>query len=247
VSPSADGASPTAANIVDVNGVASDSGADSSSGNSCADAVLSDVGAGEIPTDALVGAVSATGSAWGCVDVTASVADWASVPSASDGLLGTGRFGFFGVAVAVDISEPDFLSLTAVFVVDFLPSGLPVSLDVSLPAEVPLLSPLVPAPSSPADAEDWDESVEDEEGDWVSEPEAEPVEESDDDEEDDELVDAESVGSAHATPGVVATATPTPKATAKPPTRPTYVAYPITTPPSTDAKRQLALQEHRQL
>jgi hypothetical protein len=31
-------------------------------------------------------------------------------------------------------------------------------------------------------------------------------------------------GPAHAIPGVVATATPTPKATAKPPTRPTYLA-----------------------
>jgi hypothetical protein len=41
---------------------------------------------------------------------------------------------------------------------------------------------------------------------------------------DDELV---SVGSADTTPGVVATATPTPKATAKAPTRPMYVAYPI--------------------
>jgi hypothetical protein len=44
-----------------------------------------------------------------------------------------------------------------------------------------------------------------------------------DDVEEESVVD-ESVGFAHATPGVVATATPTPKATAKPPTRPTYLA-----------------------
>jgi hypothetical protein len=44
-----------------------------------------------------------------------------------------------------------------------------------------------------------------------------------DDVEEESVVD-ESVGSANATPGVVATATPTPKATAKPPTRPTYLA-----------------------
>jgi hypothetical protein len=42
-------------------------------------------------------------------------------------------------------------------------------------------------------------------------------------------------GPAHATPGALTTATPTPKATAKPPTRPTYVAYPITIPPGADA------------
>jgi hypothetical protein len=44
-----------------------------------------------------------------------------------------------------------------------------------------------------------------------------------------------SVGSAHATPGVVATATPTPNATANAPTRPIYAAYPITTPPAVPA------------
>jgi hypothetical protein len=39
-----------------------------------------------------------------------------------------------------------------------------------------------------------------------------------------ELDELESDGSANATPGVVATATPTPKATANPPTRPIYLA-----------------------
>src|SRR4029079_2503461 len=38
---------------------------------------------------------------------------------------------------------------------------------------------------------------------------------------------ADTVSSAHATPGVVATAIPTPNATANPPTRPMYFAVPI--------------------
>jgi hypothetical protein len=151
--------------------------------------------------------------------------------SAAGGALAAGRFGFFGAIAAVDLSEPDFLSLTAAVVVDLL---LPLVLSgfsvASLPPEAPLLSP--------GDPEDWDDSVEagDEEEEPVdeSDDDVEEVEEAADDEEsdvvsDDEFVDAESVGSAHATPGVVATATPTPKATAKPPTRPTYFAYPITT------------------
>ena len=161
-----------------------------------------------------------------------SVTDCPPLVSASDGVLDTCRFGFFGVTDAADLSEPDFLSLTVA--VDFLP---PAPLDVSL---------LAPVPSSPADAEDCDDSGDaGDEGDWVLESDAgdEPVDESvddaeeldddalEDEESDDELVDEESVGPAHATPGVVAIATPTPKATAKPPTRPTYVAYPITIPP----------------
>jgi hypothetical protein len=58
-------------------------------------------------------------------------------------------------------------------------------------------------------------------------PGAEPGDDSDDDS--DELDPRESVpdSSAHATPGVVATAVPTPNATANAPTRPTYLAYPI--------------------
>jgi hypothetical protein len=46
---------------------------------------------------------------------------------------------------------------------------------------------------------------------------------------DDESVagEPESVGSAHATPGVVATAIPTPNAAANPPTRPMYLARPM--------------------
>ena len=98
----------------------------------------------------------------------------------------------------------------------------------SLPPEAPLLSP--------GDPEDWDDSVEADDEDGPvdeSDDDVEELEEADDEESDvvsdDEFVDAESVGSAQATPGVVATATPTPKATAKPPTRPTYFAYPITT------------------
>ena len=48
---------------------------------------------------------------------------------------------------------------------------------------------------------------------------------------------ADPVSSAHATPGVVATAIPTPNATANPPTRPMYFAVPImvSSPVETDA------------
>jgi hypothetical protein len=52
-----------------------------------------------------------------------------------------------------------------------------------------------------------------------------------DDEPGEELV-PESVGSANATPGVLATAIPTPSATAKAPTRPMCVALPIVVSPS---------------
>jgi hypothetical protein len=45
-----------------------------------------------------------------------------------------------------------------------------------------------------------------------------------------ESVDDELVGSASATPGLVVIATPSPSATAKAPTRPTYLAYPIVAP-----------------
>jgi len=236
VSPSADGASPTAVNIAVDNGFVSESDADVSLGSATVAALT---GGGATSIDALVGALSVAGAALRC-DVVA-VADWPSELSAPDGVLTTGRFGFFGAIAAVDVSEPDFLGLTTGVVVDFLPpTVLPVPLDVSLPAELPLPLLLAPAPSpAGADGDDGDD------GDCVSE-----LEEDDEEEDDvsvDELVAPDSVGPAHATPGVVATATPTPKATARPPTRPMYVAYPITTPPSTDAKRQLALQEHRQL
>jgi hypothetical protein len=90
------------------------------------------------------------------------------------------------------------------------------------------LSPL--ASSSPADS--GDSGLFEEDGDWASEPDddgepadgpdgEEPEEEGESVEEFDESV---SDGSANTTPGVVATATPIPKATAKPPTRPTYLA-----------------------
>ena len=80
-----------------------------------------------------------------------------------------------------------------------------------------------------ADDVDVESPVEPDVDDSDDEPE---VDDSDDepevDDSDDEL-DVES-GSAHATPGVVATATPTPKATANPPTRPMYVAVPMVIP-----------------
>jgi hypothetical protein len=121
---------------------------------------LDDVGRGATSTDTLAGAGSVTGFFLGCVDVWAVVTDCPPLASVAVDVLATFRFGFFGVVADVNVSDPDFLSFTAGFVVDFL---LPP--DVSLPME-PLLSPPAPAPSSPADAEDWDDSVEaDDEGD----------------------------------------------------------------------------------
>ena len=88
------------------------------------------------------------------------------------------------------------------------------------------------AASSPDGPDDWEDPAvlddEDEEDDPFDESELEDDEELDEDEESDdesdELEGSVSDGPAQATPGVVATATPTPKATAKPPTRPMYLA-----------------------
>jgi hypothetical protein len=201
--------------------------------------VLSDVGWGETSTtDTRGGAGSVTGFVLGCVVdvvvVVVVVADWLSPASPPDRLFTTGCFGFLGVIAAADVFEPDFFSVSVGLVVGFLlPPLLPVSSDFSVPAELGLLSTLALASLSPEDTDDWDAPVvADDEGDWVSDPDDDAVEESDedededplddeDDESDDELLEPESVGSANATPGVVAIATPTPKATAKPPTRPT--------------------------
>jgi hypothetical protein len=76
--------------------------------------------------------------------------------------------------------------------------------------------------SEPAEDDEDDPADESEEDEEESEDDFESELESDD--ELDELEDPLSVGSAQAAPGVVTTATPTPKATAKPPTRPMYLA-----------------------
>ncbi|MBE1546305.1 hypothetical protein GGC64_000313 [Mycobacterium sp. OAS707] len=202
---------------MDDNGVTSGFGAVTWS---CTGAVFSEDVFVATSTDTLVDAGSATAPVLGCDEVVVSASWLLSVASRPDAMLAGRRFGFFGAVVALDLSEPDFLSFGVALVVDLPPL---VSPDFLVSAAPPPLSPLAPAPWSPDG--DADEGVEESA--------------ADDDEEDvsvDGLVDPESVGPAHATPGVVATATPTPKATAKPPTRPTYVAYPITTPPGTDAK-----------
>jgi hypothetical protein len=174
----------------------------------------------------------------------AVLADSCVPVSVSDGLLLTDRFGFFGVTTAADRSDPDFLSLTVSEVLSVLLVPLP----LDSPAAALSVSPL--AASSADVAEGSDESEVPDDGDCGSDPtddEGEPFDEPEDfdepegdesedddgelleDDSADELDEPESEGSAHATPGVVATATPTPNATAKPPTRPTYLAYPITT------------------
>jgi hypothetical protein len=87
-------------------------------------------------------------------------------------------------------------------------------------------------PAVPEELVDSDDAVE-AENPVDDEPEGESDDELDADEEesDDELeeLDVES-GSANATPGVLATAAPTPSATANAPTRPIYFAVPIVVP-----------------
>jgi hypothetical protein len=211
-SPSADGASPTADNSVDANGVSTGSGSDTTTGSSSDAFVVGVVTGATLTTDtSLTAGVADAGSDFGCTAAVVCAAGSLSLTPLSDGVFTTERFGFFGVA-ATEKSEPDFLSLT-VDPVDFL-----LLLSLSVGSFSPPLSPastVDPASSAP-DSPD-DSVVADEE------PSVEP-DEVDVDESDDELVEPASVGSAHATPGVVATATPTPKANAKPPTRPTYLA-----------------------
>jgi hypothetical protein len=157
-----------------------------------------------------------TGSSFGATSlVVRSVADSPPVVSPPDGTLTTDRFGFFGAAVASDVSEPDFLAFTVV--VGFLSVVLlTLSGEVSSPpaeSAGPVLNPATSAPEGTdgpvvSDAPD-------------SEFEAdEPCDAPDEEDVEDESDDPESVVSAHATPGVLATATPTPSAIASPPTRP---------------------------
>jgi hypothetical protein len=69
---------------------------------------------------------------------------------------------------------------------------------------------------------DFDKPVEALDGlSFSADEDSDEVDELDDEEDDEEL---ESVGSASATPGMLATAVPTPSATANAPTRPTYLS-----------------------
>jgi hypothetical protein len=123
-----------------------------------------------------------------------------------------GFFGFFGATDAGDESEPVFFFTTSVgFLVVSPPSA-------SLVATGAVAS----SPDGSAGGDDSVAFVDDgvEPGD---EPEEE-VELSEVESAGDVLVEPVSDGPAHATPGVVATAMPTPNATARPPTRPTYLA-----------------------
>jgi hypothetical protein len=225
-SPSADGANPTADNSVEANGVFTGwgSGVDTTTGPSSGAFVVCDVTS---TTDtSLVAAGADTGSDFGRTATLVSAAGSLSLTSLADGVLMTDRFGFLGVVEAA-FDESDFLSLT-VDPVDFLLLSLSVGLSAS--AALSPASAGDPATSTPESPEGSDDPAAAAAPD-DDEPSLEP-DEDDDDESDDEaeLVESASVGSAHATPGVLATATPTPKATAKPPTRPTYLAYPMTTP-----------------
>ena len=174
-----------------------------------------------------------TGSDLGCTEAVVFVPGASAVTSLLDGALSAVRvFGFFGVDAAADASEPDFFSLI-VAAADFLPVPLP-PLPFATPssAVLSLTSVVDSAASSPDGPDNWEDPAvlddEDDEDEESDESELEDEEELDEDEEsDDELDELEepvSDGSAQATPGVVATATPTPKATAKPPTRPMYLA-----------------------
>ncbi|MFG1933587.1 hypothetical protein ACGFK1_23515 [Mycobacterium sp. NPDC048908] len=120
-------------------------------------------------------------------------------------------FGFFAEVTSSDLSVPAFLPFVTAVVVDFLLSPEP---STSLCTTVPEPLSVSPScsPSASFDAEDWDDSEESGDDGFASAGA-----------DDDESV-VESDVSAHADPGAVATATPTPNATAKPPTRPTYLA-----------------------
>jgi len=172
-----------------------------------------------------------TGPGLGCTEAGVLEPGASAMTSLLDGALSTVRFfGFFGVDAAADGSEPDFLSLI-VAAADFLP--VPLLLRFATPSSAVLSLPSVvdSAASSPDGPDDWEDPsvLDDDEDDPFDESELEDEEVLDeedesDDESDDELEESVSDGPAQATPGVVATATPTPKATAKPPTRPMYLA-----------------------
>ncbi len=70
--------------------------------------------------------------------------------------------------------------------------------------------------------------------DFDDEPEVDDFDDEPEVDDSDDELDVES-GSAHATPGVVAIAIPTPNATANPPTRPMYLALPMVIPSDTSA------------
>jgi len=203
--------------------VSTDPGSETTGGSS-SDVFVVNVVTDETPTTdtSLVAGGAVTGSDLGCVAAVVSTAGSLLLVSLSAGAGVTFFFGPFGVTAASEASEPDFLSLTAW--VDFLlVSLLPAS---SVSSASVALSPLASAPSSADDPEVWEDSdVLDDEDVSVDESEDDFEDDFDeDDESDDELEEPESDGPAHATPGVVATATPTPNATARPPTRPTYLA-----------------------
>jgi hypothetical protein len=143
----------------------------------------------------------------------------------SGGAVAVDRFTVFGVVAAADESDPDFLSLT-VDTVDFLsPSPLVVPVDASSAVPALLIPAAGPASGPPVAFEESDDPLSpDDVDDALSSPADADERSFEDDESDDELDESESAGPAHATPGMVATATPTPKATANPPTRPTYLA-----------------------
>jgi hypothetical protein len=229
-SPSADGARPTADNTVDDSGVSTDSGSETTGGSS-SDVFAVDVVTSTTDTSLVVGEAD-TGSGFGCSATLVAAADSLVLTSVSEGVLTTARFGAFFFGVDAEKSEPDFLSFT-VDPVDFLLSWL------SSPDEAPSSasgspastfdSPAPPPPDAPDDEPSFelDPSFGSDEDDVESE---EVV----------EVVESESEGPAHATPGAVATATPTPNATAKPPTRPTYLAYPMTTPSESGRAKRAA-------
>jgi hypothetical protein len=207
--------------------VSTDSGSETTGDSSSDVFVVNVVNVVNVVTDAtsttdtsLVAGGADIGFAFGCTaEVVSAAGSLALTSLPSDGALTTDRFGFFGIVAAAEKSEPDFLSL-AVDSVDFLlPSLSSLPEAASSPASLSVPSAPDPASSPPDSPDDSDD-----ERSFEPDPSFEPDEELEDSESDDELVGPESDGPAHATPGVVATATPTPKATAKPPTRPTYLA-----------------------
>jgi hypothetical protein len=117
MSPSADGANPTADNTVDDNRDTTGSCADSTRGESNVVASVFDTdsdgrcGAAST-TDTSSTVTAATGSDLGLISGVLSETGSPFLASVSDGADATDRFGFVGLTAVADVSEPDFLSVT---------------------------------------------------------------------------------------------------------------------------------------
>jgi hypothetical protein len=142
------------------------------------------------------------------------------------------RFGFFDADAGDDQSVPDLLSgVVSVRAVVFLGVvvGSGVTVREAVAGSEPESSPAEESPPVAADPELLPDVEPDVDVDPELLPDVEPDVDFDPDESGEDADPAS--GAANATPGVVATANPTPNATANPPTRPMYLAQFMINPP----------------